>query len=349
MRLARRLVTTPLGVLACSLALLAPALRAEVLRVPQDHATIQAAVDAAVAGDEIRIAGGEYTETVTLSERSGLTLRGKGKVVFRPAPGNEGEPEASLTIEDSTDIRVDRLRFDDRAVGIEVDAGSSLRVTRCRFAGNAFAVRAVDTRNAVLANNRVDGGIVGFDLTESARVLVRGNRLASLMSVAFSVRGGSDLVFERNRVVGGGTALLADEGDTPVRRLDVAHNIFREGTGAGVRVAGEAHTVRGNLIRDFGSGVEVFLFDGDTSGLLLADNRVIGSMLTGMDLDTPSVRLRGNTVAGTQGAGVVLQQGGALLHGNRFKGNLGADVVDSAEGGEPHFFVDNEPELALDD
>lgn len=46
------------------------------LRVPQDHATIQAAIDAAGPGETVRVAPGVYTEHVRL--RSGVRLVGSG-------------------------------------------------------------------------------------------------------------------------------------------------------------------------------------------------------------------------------------------------------------------------------
>ncbi len=47
-----------------------------VLRVPQDHATMQEAIDAAEPGDTVRVAPGVYTERVRL--RSGVRLVGSG-------------------------------------------------------------------------------------------------------------------------------------------------------------------------------------------------------------------------------------------------------------------------------
>jgi pectin methylesterase-like acyl-CoA thioesterase len=65
--------------LPLALALTLPlAASAATLRVPADHATIQAAVDAAVAGDVILIAKGSYAEAVAIDGKSQFTLRGKG-------------------------------------------------------------------------------------------------------------------------------------------------------------------------------------------------------------------------------------------------------------------------------
>jgi len=51
-----------------------------VLRVPADHTSVQAAVDAARPGDTIRIAGGIYEETVFIGpDKDRLTLIGSGQ------------------------------------------------------------------------------------------------------------------------------------------------------------------------------------------------------------------------------------------------------------------------------
>ena len=52
------------------------------LKVPLHYPTIQAAVDAAVAGDTILIAPGIYEELVTIDEKTDITI--KGDVTFTP-------------------------------------------------------------------------------------------------------------------------------------------------------------------------------------------------------------------------------------------------------------------------
>ena len=56
--------------------------RAETLSVPKDFPTIQAAVNAAGPGDVVEIASGKYAEDVFVSGKTGLTIRGKGKVTW---------------------------------------------------------------------------------------------------------------------------------------------------------------------------------------------------------------------------------------------------------------------------
>jgi hypothetical protein len=74
--------------------LAAEQLNAAVLRVPADHKTIQAAVDAAAAGDEVLVAAGVYNERIRL--KAGVALRSQGD----DAAGELGLVRAAQTIID---------------------------------------------------------------------------------------------------------------------------------------------------------------------------------------------------------------------------------------------------------
>src|SRR5215475_2057941 len=58
---------------------------AAAIRVPADYPTIQAAVDAAASGDEIRIAAGTYTEQVMITSKN-LSLVGESGAVLQAFP-----------------------------------------------------------------------------------------------------------------------------------------------------------------------------------------------------------------------------------------------------------------------
>ena len=72
--------------------------------VPQEHATIQGAVDAAADGDTILISHGHYPEAVVVSGKNQLQILCKGKVVIDP-PGGTG-----LTLDGCTNCSVEKLR-----------------------------------------------------------------------------------------------------------------------------------------------------------------------------------------------------------------------------------------------
>ena len=66
------------AVLGFAILVLAPSVvAAKTIAVPRDHASIQAAVDAAGTGDRIVVSAGIYPENVVIAGKSKLILRGK--------------------------------------------------------------------------------------------------------------------------------------------------------------------------------------------------------------------------------------------------------------------------------
>ncbi len=67
---------------------IAPSLWADTIRVPRDHKTIQAAIDAATSGDTVVVSAGTYRERICL--KPGIIVRSdgddeKGKIGLRRA------------------------------------------------------------------------------------------------------------------------------------------------------------------------------------------------------------------------------------------------------------------------
>src|SRR5262245_37208072 len=120
---------------------------AAVLRVPAEYNTIQAAVDAAVSGDEICIVAGTYTEQVMITSKN-LSLVGEPGAVLKAFPGmspvtlpqNPPLP-VLLGIVFCDDVRVRGLTLDGARLAASpgllgvVFHGSSGRIKRCTIKG----------------------------------------------------------------------------------------------------------------------------------------------------------------------------------------------------------------------
>ncbi len=72
---------------------------AAIILVPKDQPTIQAAIDAAQAGDTIVVSKGKYDEDVVVAGRTDLTIQGLGKVTLRPVTiGMRIDGSARITV-----------------------------------------------------------------------------------------------------------------------------------------------------------------------------------------------------------------------------------------------------------
>lgn len=200
-------------------------------RVPGDLATIEAACDAAQAGDVVEVAPGTYLET-QVHLRSGVTLRGEpggGPVVVR------GDETATVTADAGQQTTVLQDITFSHILGAEL--AGRIEVRRCRFAhsgnregpiaqsGGAVSVRsgtalfqdcAFDS-NAVVANEDVRGGGLGaFGATVTLeRCTFTGNGPGPLSGGAAYIAGNAaitDCTFERNRSTNTCGALLLGDG-----------------------------------------------------------------------------------------------------------------------------------------
>ncbi len=144
----RTTVTAALVVL-----LTAPAL-ADTIRVPGDHATIQAAVDAAGNGDEIQIRGGTYAEAIVVMDTADLTIIGKRGATIEPPGSDEG-----ITAQNCVGLVIKGLRFEGGGRGILVSGCDNARIEKCRSSDNqngGFEIRA--SQNVTVTKCRVEGG-----------------------------------------------------------------------------------------------------------------------------------------------------------------------------------------------
>ena len=272
----RRLTTLALALVAA-----APAIAvADQLHVPNQHATLQAAVTAASPGDVILLKEGTYAGgdgVATLSAKHDLIVRGLGDVVIDAAGANVG-----IEIVNSLGVRVEGLRIRNAAVhGIEVVGSRGVLIDECE-------VR--------------QSGAAGIDVTTSASVVVRECDVRKTGDTCISLDAEASVIAECKVKSANGTGLaLLGRGSTAIDNvvLDFKNTgILLAGTGnraiandvktntqQGMVVEGSDHLIEGNTLR------AVIYVKADDS--VLRDNEIKGSASGGMVL---SASASGNSI-----------------------------------------------------
>ena len=151
-------------------------LKAAVLNVPADYATIQDAINAAAAGDTVRLdnASSPFVEgiiTIPLS-KTGLTIEGQGSMVSSTSPNFGLNILADNVI--ILDLTMDGAGTFGFITGDPANGGNGLQMTNCtamNCGGTGFAMTGVDnlTLNQITS---MDNGGNGMSLTSVQNVTI---------------------------------------------------------------------------------------------------------------------------------------------------------------------------------
>ncbi|WNG46673.1 hypothetical protein F0U60_23070 [Archangium minus] len=146
-----------------------------VLRVPQDYTNIQAAVDAAKAGDTVRVSSGTYFETVRL--KSGIRLLGSG-ARWTVLDGG-GAPVKLVDFSGASDVVVAGFTFQNVGTGNLCDDIDVMSCSGNWYSSAVFADGHTDEgqapTSALLMHNIFRNNSIGAMLYFHARAVVRNN------------------------------------------------------------------------------------------------------------------------------------------------------------------------------
>jgi hypothetical protein len=256
---------------------------AHVIRVPRDHATIQAAVDAATDGDRIEVGRGQFCGA-TITRR--LELRGR-----------EGTTIIGCDAPVSGEFRVGFLLPDGRASGTTIRGfrfdGRGVSNANLSPIGAGILARSVDGVSVV--DNTFDGTFQAVTNTDGSHWSVLFNRIAHLTALTCdgACAGGDAIVFQQRLVLdrrptNNLAALNHVQGDIPdgldefsmtgvfvlgQERAQVVANVFRipdnpAAAGQGVGVLVSDHCCA-NVVVSTSVKTHVLFNDGHRSELVL--------------------------------------------------------------------------------
>jgi nitrous oxidase accessory protein NosD len=322
-----------------ALLVLAPLAAAGTIRVPKDQPTIQAAIDAAVEGDTILVAKGDYAETPVIDGRSGLLLRGSGHP--RLAVGDAPSHDNGITVSDSTGISVIGFDVDGAAnAGILVSNSTEVLVQRCRVEGafsgtwSTGAYQVAGGSHVTLDRNRVDGHVIigirffGEGGPEAADCTVTKNVVHTVWHAAIEVRGSGHHV-ERNTLSDADVGIFLDASDTTLLRnkvhdVDTGLDVFGgsgghlernsvHGAGSfGIHVeAGASDTTLLHDTVTASGSVAALLVEG--SGLSSSEDRITKAKADGVQVMGSNCSFTDLRVSKPAGLGVSLVGGGHVL------------------------------------
>ncbi len=250
--------------------------RADVIRVPEDYATIQAAVNASMAGDIVRVGPGTYAERVRIST-SGIRLQADGAVLDGSGFTTAGAAIALAGTSTShvTGVSVVGFRIENQpGAGIDLNFADYCEI-RSNEVNNTMAQSIAVARSTfnVIAGNTLSNGTLGVGI--------------SMVS--------SDNTVKENTIAGGfmhgiRVSMVSTTPPTPLRNMIKENFICAQGASAqtGILVAqyATANTVKENRIVGNGSTTIGIRLEGPTLGNTVKENILNGHALDVEDLGT---------------------------------------------------------------
>jgi len=290
------------GFLATGLAVLlgsGVAFAAEILVVPGEGTPLQDAFDQAADGDTIVIKKGVYNESVSMSDRSNITIIGKGKVIIDG--GDDGDAMAFDNINGLTISRITvRNAGDD---GIDTSGCQNVLVSKCSFEDCGDSGVEDVTSNGIVIEKckftRVSWGVaISYQNSSGSEgIRISKNTMADVESVGVQFAG-NDAVVEKNKmknVMGDGIVVDSNSSWTG---STIEKNSIAAGadSGDGIVLNGTDHDVLKNKIMNPG-GNGIDLSGGGMN--YLEKNSIKGAGESGIYLPTANNELVKNKASGS--------------------------------------------------
>lgn len=167
----------------------------QILEVPSEYGTIQAAIDVAQPGDIVHVAPGNYSEFLLL--RDGVAVQGSGPDRTKFFNGGQGVPVITAAANSS-------IHGFGGVWRIVVLTGPAIIANNVYAAGSIFGGVAVGgPTQAVVRNNVFNGNNVGLDLDGPASVLAENNTFVNIIFAAQRIINATPAtrLYNRNNII----------------------------------------------------------------------------------------------------------------------------------------------------
>lgn len=200
--------------------------------VPDAYPNIQAALDASLDGDVVKVRAGTYFEALAVSKRVTLSGYGSDTVIVDALGGN------ALTIIGDGAL-VKKMQFQNAMTGIMVDEADGVTISECEIRETSGrGIYLIGARAVRVEDNEIDdAGSHGIGSVELEGGWIRNNRIRDIAGVGIRVMG-AEIVVEDNKIVRSGShgIQLGDSAflDTWSRRALVRGNEIEDAGAHGI-------------------------------------------------------------------------------------------------------------------
>jgi hypothetical protein len=292
----KRLIFITIVVALLMAMVLPPAVAAKsgVIRVPQDYATIQEAINAASDGQVIKVASGTYAEQVEIRDLHNVQLTGDGATITVPTAGMTG---SLVKIVNSENIRIAGFSIDgNNGVGVGYGARNEGGDTDTRFYGifvvNSSGYITGNTIQDVSWGNGVQQGLgisVVVDDGLARSINIDENTVTNFQKNGITIIGPVKAKIHKNVVTGwGDTDIIGQNciqlGSDAAMTASVTNNLISDSfytpmtwASTGILILGGNDNIRivNNEIND--TMIGVYVYPGSTNCKIIA-NSGLGNM-----------------------------------------------------------------------
>ncbi len=237
--------------------------------------SIQAAIDAARAGDVICLTRGVWSENIVIDKPLTLAGRGAGRTTIEAARALQPVVEVSGRGDEPISVRLQGLSISGDGVGAGVTMGgvAAVEINRCSISGRLYGIEAADSAYLSLTDSTIAGnGQRGIDLIGSARATISGSRISGNRGSGLWLSGSAEAVLfdsdiSENHRYG---LWLRDRSRVEIKDCSVSEN-----SGYGLRLTGfsVAQVLSSRISRNSDQGISAE----DSAAVDLAETSVISN------------------------------------------------------------------------